>query len=169
MYIVTFKDLKNRISLETAAQTDRFLEGLRNKPIWLWNIEEYKVEDVKTAHEGTDMPMFDYERSLYDALLVPENSNRLNHDFKHKRLWVKKAAGLGITEFMLRLMVWLCLKDDTYRNSQMCIVSGPNQDIAIKLIKRMKTLFEPHNVMVAATGENSNNSTIGIGIKGILA
>jgi hypothetical protein len=34
-----------------------------------------------------------------------------------------------------------------YRNSQMCIVTGPNQDIAIKLIKRMKTLFEPHNVL----------------------
>jgi hypothetical protein len=29
------------------------------------------------------------------------------------------------------------------RNSQMCIVTGPNQDIAIKLIKRMKGLFEP--------------------------
>jgi hypothetical protein len=25
----------------------------------------------------------------------------------------------------------------------MCIVTGPNQDIAIKLIKRMKALFEP--------------------------
>jgi hypothetical protein len=65
--------------------------------------------------------------------------------FKHKHLWTKKATGLHVTEFMLRLMVWLCLKDDTYRNSQMCIVTGPNQDIAIKLIKRMKALFEPHN------------------------
>ena len=43
---------------------------------------------------------------------------------------------------MLRLMAWLCLKDDTYRNSQMCIVTGPNIDIAIKLIRRMKKLFE---------------------------
>jgi hypothetical protein len=42
---------------------------------------------------------------------------------------------------MLRLMAWLCLRNDNYRNSQMCIVTGPNQDIAIKL-KRMKGLFE---------------------------
>jgi hypothetical protein len=55
----------------------------------LWNIEEHKVEAVKVRgaccinhviglprKEGTDKPMFDYERSLYDALLVPENSNR---------------------------------------------------------------------------------------------
>ena len=39
-------------------------------------------------------------------------------------------------------MAWLCLRNDDYRNSQMCIVTGPNQDIAIKLIKRMKGLFE---------------------------
>ena len=31
----------------------------------------------------------------------------------------------------------------------MCIVTGPNQDIAIKLIKRMKGLFEPHNIIFA--------------------
>ena len=28
------------------------------------------------------------------------------------------------------------------RNGQMCIVTGPNIDIAIKLIKRMKNIFE---------------------------
>jgi hypothetical protein len=32
--------------------------------------------------------------------------------------------------------------NDDYRNSQMCIVRGPNIDIAIKMIKRMKGLFE---------------------------
>src|SRR3954453_16887811 len=39
-------------------------------------------------------------------------------------------------------MAWLCLRNNDYRNSQMCIVTGPNIDIAIKLIKRMKGLFE---------------------------
>ena len=28
--------------------------------------------------------------------------------FQDKHLWVKKATGLGITEFMLRIMGWLC-------------------------------------------------------------
>jgi late competence protein required for DNA uptake (superfamily II DNA/RNA helicase) len=40
-------------------------------------------------------------------------------------------------------MAWLCLKDNTYQNSQMVIVTGPNIDLAIKLIRRMKRLFEP--------------------------
>jgi hypothetical protein len=39
-------------------------------------------------------------------------------------------------------MAWLCVRDDDYKESQMCIVTGPNQDIAIKLIKGMKALFE---------------------------
>jgi hypothetical protein len=39
-------------------------------------------------------------------------------------------------------MAWLCLRNNDYRNSQMCIITGPNIDIAIKLIKRMKSLFE---------------------------
>jgi hypothetical protein len=43
---------------------------------------------------------------------------------------------------MLRFMAWLCVYDNSYRNSQMCIVTGPNQDIAIKLIKRLKGIFE---------------------------
>jgi hypothetical protein len=43
----------------------------------------------------------------------------------------------------LRSIAWLCLRNDDYRNSQMCTVTVPNIDIAIKSIKRMKTLFEP--------------------------
>jgi hypothetical protein len=54
-------------------------------------------------------------------------------DFKDKHLWVKKATGLGVTEFMLRLVAWLCTSGDGFRNTQACIVTGPNIDIAIGL------------------------------------
>ena len=47
---------------------------------------------------------------------------------------------------MLRIMAWLCTSgeyDNPYENSsQMCIVTGPNIDIAIKLIRRLKNIFE---------------------------
>ena len=62
--------------------------------------------------------------------------------FKDKHLWVKKATGLDVTEFMLRLMAWLCTSENHFRNCQMCIVAGPNIDMTIKLIKRMKNIFE---------------------------
>jgi late competence protein required for DNA uptake (superfamily II DNA/RNA helicase) len=92
---------------------------------------------------GIEKPLFDYEKLLYHSLLDNGYSNILRHSFKHKHLWIKKSTGLGVTEFFLMLMVWLCLSNDDYQNSQMCIVTGPNIDIAIKLIKRMKALFEP--------------------------
>ena len=82
--------------------------------------------------------------STQHILTVPSKSTtNIAHQFKVKHLWVKKATGLGVTEFILRFMAWLCLCNDDYRNSQMVIVTGPNQELAIKLIKRLKALFEP--------------------------
>jgi late competence protein required for DNA uptake (superfamily II DNA/RNA helicase) len=75
------------------------------------------------------MPLFDYEQLLYAELQ------------SHKHLWIKKATGLGVTEFMLRYMAWLCLRDNALHGSQMCIVTGPRIELAIELIKRMKSLF----------------------------
>jgi hypothetical protein len=85
---------------------------------------------------------------LYKALLIPGYfnsypsvkqrdipSDNVMYPFKGKHLWIKKATGLGVTEFMLRFMAWLCLRNDDYQNSQMVIVTGPNQELAIKLIR----------------------------------
>jgi hypothetical protein len=106
--------------------------------------------------DGKEMPLYDYEKLLYGALLLPGylNSNpkfrspvhgndpdNIMYPFKEKHLFIKKATGIGVTTFMLRFMAWLCLKGDDYRDSQMVIVVGPNQDLAIKLIKRMKAMF----------------------------
>ena len=75
---------------------------------------------------------------MYDSLLSTDGS------FKDKHLWVKKSTGLGVTEFMLRIMAWLCTakSNSGIGKSQMCIVTGPNIDIATKLIKRLKGIFD---------------------------
>jgi late competence protein required for DNA uptake (superfamily II DNA/RNA helicase) len=70
------------------------------------------------------------------ASLVTQNGEANN-----KHLWIKKATGLGVSEFMLRFMAWLCLKDNSLAGSQMYIVTGPRIDLAIALIDRMKKLF----------------------------
>ena len=142
---MTFKDLKKRVSLEIPQQQARLFERLLNKPFWIWNIEEHKREDIRTdgdccfnhiiglpQKDGNDKPLYDYEQIIFDSL-VTYNGN--------KHLWIKKATGLGVSEFMLRFMAWLCLKDDTLSGSQMCIVTGPRIDLAIALIDRMKKLF----------------------------
>ena len=59
-------------------------------------------------------------------------------------------------------MAWLATKDDTYKNTQFPIVCGPNQDIAIKLIKRLKLMFESLAIYFATkeTVVELNNVTI---------
>jgi Terminase RNaseH-like domain len=152
---LTFKDLQRLVKPKSSPDQYQLIARLRDKPFWIWDQSQHKQEDIKTKggccfnhiiglprKDGIEKSIFDYEKLLYDSLLIPEIYNDSKHNFKHKHLWVKKATGLGVTEFMLRLMAWLCLRNNDYRNSQMCIVTGPNQDIAIKLIKRMKGLFE---------------------------
>ncbi|MFL6318424.1 MAG: hypothetical protein ACJ73C_17030, partial [Nitrososphaeraceae archaeon] len=117
---MTFKDLKKKVSLETTTQEHKALELLRDKPFWIWDAENHKQLDIKTKGDccfnhiiglltknGEEKAMFDYEKLLYDSLLVNDCSNIQNHAFKYKHLWVKKSTGLGVTEFFLRLMVWL--------------------------------------------------------------
>lgn len=61
--------------------------------------------------------------------------------FKDKHLWVLKSTGLGITEFFLRIIGWLCTKDDSLKGSQACIVTGPRAELSITLIDRLKAIF----------------------------
>ena len=113
---MTFKDLKRRVSLESPRQQFKTLEQLRDKPFWIWDKQQHKLEDIRTdgdccfnhiiglpTKEGVEKAIFDYEKMLYYALLDNDDSNILYHAFKHKHLWVKKATGLGATEFFLRL------------------------------------------------------------------
>jgi hypothetical protein len=118
---------------------------------------------------GQAFPLFDYEQMLFNVLQ------------EHKHVWIKKATGLGVTEFMLRYMAWLCLATpkkgkelsytsadritekgpklaDAYANlkgSQMCIVTGPRIELAITLIDRMKGLFrgETHLTNSSSNGK----------------
>lgn len=106
---------------------------------------------------GHSYPLFDYEQMLFDTLQ------------QQKHVWIKKATGLGITEFMLRYMAWLCFHGSALKKritsdfalstsangsvgnqligqgSQMCIVTGPRIELAITLIDRMKGLFREIN------------------------
>jgi hypothetical protein len=147
---VTFKDLQRVIeSQPNQGLNQNQLQRLRNKEFWY--CFERRHKEIDRITKGG---YIEYERQLYRALVEPgylnshpgsESKTDPNNDvwypFKEKHLWIKKATGIGVTEFMLRFMAWLCVRNDDCQNSQMVIVTGPNIDLAIKLIKRMKGLF----------------------------
>jgi hypothetical protein len=169
LLLVTFKDLQKFVDSESGGSSEVnqiLLQKLRGKPFWYWKDPyQHKQKDIINKglccfnhiislpkKNGIECPMFDYEKLLYKALLEPGYLNshpklhsadpgNIMYPFKEKHLWIKKSTGLGCSEFFLRLMAWLCLYNDDYQNAQMVIVTGPNQELAIKLIKRMKGLF----------------------------
>ena len=85
---------------------------------------------------GKTMPIFDYEMELYDSLK------------ENKMLWICKATGLGITEFMIRFMVFYALTDDRAKGTRMLIVTGPNWDLAKNIILRIKNLFNEKSFLI---------------------
>ncbi|HET8855902.1 MAG TPA: DEAD/DEAH box helicase family protein [Nitrososphaeraceae archaeon] len=138
--IIQINQQKNNIT-KSSNEFDRF----HNLPFWIWDQQEHKQQDIitkgqccfnhviglPTKDNNIEKPLFDYQETIYNILQ------------QYRHLWILKATGLGISEFFLRYMAWLCLRNDDYKNSQMVIVTGPNIDLAIKLIRRMKRLFEP--------------------------
>ena len=85
--------------------------------------------------EGMHQPLWDYEKLIYDAM------------FQHKRVWIKKATGLGVTEFFLYFMLWLALcrprgLEQWLANSHMVIVAGTREETAIEILGRAKTMLE---------------------------
>jgi hypothetical protein len=138
------------------------LQRLRGKPFWIWDKANHRDKDrtyrgdccftdiigrPRKNGNGNRKPFFDYQKMLYLALFKAgyrnsSVSNNVLYPFKEKHLWVKKATSLGVSEFFLRLMAWLCVLNDDCRNSQMVIVTGPSIDLSIKLIRRMKKLFQ---------------------------
>jgi hypothetical protein len=143
---IVFKDLQKLVSKQQQESIRKELfSRLQDKAFWVWDKEQHKQEDIRANGHccfnhiiglpqkyGIDKPLYDYEQIIFDSL-VTQNSS--------KHLWIKKATGLGVSEFMLRFMAWLCLKDNFLSGSQMCIVTGPRIDLAISLIDRMKKLF----------------------------
>jgi hypothetical protein len=154
---LTFKELKKRVNLETTQQQYRIFQRLIDKPFWIWNTEHHKLEDIRTngnccfnhavglpRKDNVEKPLYDYEQIIFESLVAQNGS---------KHLWIKKATGIGVSEFMLRFMAWLCLKDNALAGSQMCIVTGPRIELAIALIDRMKKLFTGKGLVTFDTKE----------------
>ena len=85
--------------------------------------------NLPRSFRGVPMPIFDYETDIEKKL----EDNKL--------IWIAKATGLGITEFFLRWMSWKALTDESFKNSTMLIITGPNWDLSKRLIDRIKRLF----------------------------
>ncbi|MDE1861512.1 MAG: hypothetical protein KGI33_01230 [Thaumarchaeota archaeon] len=78
-------------------------------------------------------PMYQYEVDLAEDMK------------RHRKIFVEKAAGLGITEFVLRWLEWMAMTSAEFQNAQVALISGPNRNLAKDLIARMTGPKEVNN------------------------
>ena len=117
----------------------RLLEDCKDIPFWIK--EPHK--DIRTccfnhliglprkdSEKGTEIhPIYDYEYEIMEGI---EN---------HQHLWCKKSRGIGFTTFMLRYFAWLALKDETYRDKNIFIITGTKVNFANELKVKIERLF----------------------------
>lgn len=84
-------------------------------------------------------PMFEYERILFEHFYSSLLGTVPNPDYYYL---VIKSTGLGITEFVIRLMAWLAVRNSDYRNQRFAIITGVTQQTADEIIERMHQLFD---------------------------
>ena len=96
-------------------------------------VEFNDVIGLPLKHEKATK-MFQYELDLLEAFE------------SKKHFWIKKATGLGITEFTLRWIAWMCCRDDNFRDNHVdvdvIIITGPRFELAIQLMERLRNLFK---------------------------
>jgi hypothetical protein len=117
------------------------IDAFKDKPFYCWDTEylgkgnccfNHLVGLPKDSKTGDIKPLFPYELDVFNTWQT------------HKHVWIKKATGLGISEFFLRLMLWLCVRNNEYQDTQMCIVTGPNMEVAKTLIRRMRNVIKDY-------------------------
>lgn len=134
----------NKNKVKGYSLNDPSLQLFYNKPFWINDIIAHETEYDRTGHqccfnhivglpEKNSQPkaIFDYEQELCKYLKV------------YKNLWVKKSRGLGLTEFFLRYLTWLCVYDNHWSGWRACIITGPRVELAQEEILRIKGLLQP--------------------------
>lgn len=130
-----------------------------NKPFWINDPVKHETEwhNPKAYGEccfnhiiglpqknGKDTKIFDYEQEIEKYLK------------NYKNIWLKKARGLGITEFMLRYLSYLCVSTNQWRNWRAHIITGPRIELAEEEIRRIKSLFTSKYVLTHTAKDTIN-------------
>jgi hypothetical protein len=158
------------------SQQQEYFSQFKGKPFYIWDREAHAREYDRTKalygkpmccfnhilpvglpkKNGEAKPLFPYEQTIYNTLMTTETGDIK----KNKHVYVLKAVGLGVTEFCLRWIAWMCLEDDKLRGSQVVIITAPSILVATGLIKRLKALFPDVSFAEKETDCTLNGVTI---------
>ncbi len=90
---------------------------------------------------GIKHPMYPYEQMLFDDFMRSYRDEMLDDGAKHRFFAILKATGLGMTEFVIRLMAWLATRSNEYKGKRFGIIAGIRQEIVDEIMSRLVGLF----------------------------
>jgi len=141
----------------------KLYERLRGLPFWIEDKQEHKQRWKQSKFNSRNPegqisdPSVNGQCCFNHVLGLPEKNGAAKPVFDYqwevvsllervKNLIILKSVGLGISELCLRWLVWKCVYNDDWKNRQVPIIVGPNTELAIKLVKRIRRMFERHDV-----------------------
>ncbi|HEY1248915.1 MAG TPA: hypothetical protein VGE97_08010 [Nitrososphaera sp.] len=144
--------LEKLLSNQTESIHRQYFDKLRDLPFWIRSKEDHATAYKQSKpfccfnhavglpeKNGRVMGIFDYQMSWFDTLMTDTGS---------KYFWLKKSTGIGATTFFLRWMTWLATCNDGMKANEMAIVVGPNIDLAVGLMNKIRQLFIPHGIVL---------------------
>ncbi len=106
-----------------------------------WN--QFKGLSWKEFNEKIGMPI--NTKTKQKTKIYRYEDELIEDTLKYRKIWVKKATGLGITEVYNRFIAWMCTRDDDFKDNQIdvsvVIFTGTRTRLAVQIIDRIKGLF----------------------------
>jgi hypothetical protein len=131
------------------------LDKLRNKPFWIADAAVHRKKYREAKENNNDdyccfwhafmprkhnipQPCFDFEQDIITLLEGKVEEGGVRY------LAILKSVGLGISTLCLYWIIWRCVRDSLWDDKTVSIIVGPNLNLALKMISRIRSMFEDY-------------------------
>jgi len=85
---------------------------------------------------GKQTPLYPYEQDIISKLSDPNTPYNI----------ILKPVGCGVSSICLYFLVWMATRNSDWSQKSVGLIVGPNVSLAVKLMKRVRRMFEPYNI-----------------------
>jgi hypothetical protein len=133
------------------------LDKFKGLPFWIWDQEKHENEFDRILTQSFSKIGSEKVACCFNHLVGLPVKNSISHPIylwqqellnalqSHKLIAILKGRGVGASEFLLRYIMWLCLKDDQLQGKSVIVVTGIREDLSLELLRRYRNLLPDYN------------------------
>jgi hypothetical protein len=158
---VTLKDLQKFVQSQKSPEQNEIIERLRDKPFWIWNMEEHKEEDKRTKRESVNSLSLTVNSLEWRRSKVLELSSQGHSQPEIARiLQISQPTvnrDIGYLRGQARQNLQKHIQDKLPEEFQRCL-TGMNQ-----VLKLSWQIANNNNINQNSHGQSDNGNTVTIG------